>query len=115
MGYGVRQKPINYVWHPQEMIPLMKDISYIKESLKYFQLTNLYALLTEHKKPRYGDGAVTINLLKNNKYCVFPTFSKIRNHGRDGSGVHKTIIKEDIYKNQRIDKDELAVLRKVDA
>lgn len=105
-GYGGwRNKPMNYICTPNEMKALLKDISYIKESLKYFQLANLYALLTENKKPRYGDGAITINLLKNNKYCVFPTISKVRNHGHDNSGVHKSITKKDIYKNQTIDND----------
>jgi len=107
-GYGSwRHKPINYVCTPDEMKVLLRDISYIKESLKYYHLTNLYTLLTAHDKPRYGDGAITINLLKNNKYCVFPTISKVRNYGRDGSGVHKSIAKKDIYKNQIIDKNEI--------
>lgn len=105
-GYGGwRHKPMNYFCTPDEMKVLLRDISYIKESLKYFQLTNMYALLTENKNPRFGDGAITINLLKNNKYCVFPTISKVRNHGRDSSGVHKSIATKDIYKNQIIDDD----------
>lgn len=106
-GYGRwRDKPMNYICTPNEMKVLLKDISYIKESLKYFQLTNIYTLLTENKKTKYGDGAITISLLKNNQYCIFPTISKVRNHGRDGSGVHKSITKKDIYKNQIIDEDK---------
>lgn len=34
---------------------------------------------------------------KNNAYCLHPTVSKVKNIGLDGSGTHKTRVKQDIF------------------
>ena len=36
-------------------------------------------------------------------YCVFPTLSKVRNFGHDGSGEHGGSIINSVYANQKID------------
>jgi len=53
------------------------------------------------------DCLVTGFLLFNNKYCIFPTISKVRNWGQDGSGEHSGNMggKEIIYTNQQIDEE----------
>ena len=50
-----------------------------------------------------GDVIFTMNLIKNNMFCVLPIISKVRNYGNDGTGVHCTIDRENILINQNID------------
>lgn len=107
-GVGIwKNKPLVYSYNPNEILGLIKNNIYIRESIKYYQLANLYYLLISimQVKQTYGDGANTINLLKDNKYCIFPTVSKTRNHGHDGSGIHCGLSKDDIFVNQKIDGD----------
>jgi glycosyltransferase involved in cell wall biosynthesis len=49
----------------------------------------------------YGDAAVSYNLFSNNRYQLFPTVSKVRNTGYDGSGLNCGV--NNIYSNQQID------------
>ncbi len=44
-------------------------------------------------------------MVRENTYCVYPTVSKVRNHGHDGSGEHCGNMNEDIYSKQAIDSD----------
>ena len=37
--------------------------------------------------------------------CLFPSVSKVRNHGHDGSGVHGGILESNIYRDQLMDAD----------
>lgn len=46
---------------------------------------------------------VVMYLVKNELLCVFPTISKVRNYGHDGSGEHCNAIKYDMFSRQRID------------
>lgn len=58
------------------------------------------------KKLLYGDTIFeTIQTLEG-KYSVFPTLSKSRNYGHDGSGLHCTTGNEKLYLNQEIDKSK---------
>jgi hypothetical protein len=50
-----------------------------------------------------GDTIFSMNMVKNNMYCVLPTISKVRNYGHDGTGVHSGLSKKDIFLNQAID------------
>jgi hypothetical protein len=49
----------------------------------------------------YGDAAVSYNLFSNNRYQLFPTVSKVRNTGYDGSGLNCGV--NNMYSNQHID------------
>ncbi len=53
------------------------------------------------------DCLITAYLLNTNKYCIFPTVSKVRNWGQDGSGEHSGDMgeKEFIYTHQKIDQE----------
>lgn len=59
--------------------------------------------LTTHLKKNHlvADAAISIHLVKKNKYTVFPVISKVRNLGHDGTGEHGGIT--DKYSNQEID------------
>lgn len=49
----------------------------------------------------YDDFAAGLHLIENNMYSVFPTISKVRNKGMDGSGEHSGT--SELYSNQIID------------
>ena len=72
------------------------------------------------KGKRYGDVSYTCYCVQNNRFCVYPSQSLVRNWGRDGSGVHSKKIKEDIYTNHVIsvntsfDLDEVEVYERKD-
>ena len=51
----------------------------------------------------YGDSCNVAGSIINNKVSIFPTISKVRNWGRDGSGLHGTSSENDPCRNQRID------------
>lgn len=53
-----------------------------------------------------GDVCWESYLLLNNKTSVFPTLSKVRNHGHDGSGVNCGVICNDIFCRQKVDIEE---------
>jgi predicted O-methyltransferase YrrM/2-polyprenyl-3-methyl-5-hydroxy-6-metoxy-1,4-benzoquinol methylase len=49
----------------------------------------------------YGDAALSYNLFLNNQYQLYPTVSKVRDTGHDGSGLNCGV--NDIYTKQPID------------
>lgn len=49
----------------------------------------------------HDDFAICLHLIENNMYSVFPTTSKVRNNGMDGSGENSGT--SGFYSNQRID------------
>jgi hypothetical protein len=54
------------------------------------------------------DVVATANLKIKNMYCVFPSVTKVKNHGHDGSGVNGGIIKgKNIYLSQELDTDDV--------
>lgn len=69
-----------------------------------WRLTRL-AFELHKKRLVYGDGYLTMYSYLKNKYCVFPTLSKVRNHGFDGSGVHCGDDEHNfsLFENQKID------------
>jgi hypothetical protein len=66
----------------------------------------LSAIETQHKP---DDVLICYYLTKNNLKSVFPTLSKVQNHGNDGGGEHKNI--DNKYKNQLIDNNKLFDLK----
>lgn len=71
---------------------------------QFFNIANhiLPIILSGLKKGLiYGDAALSYNLFLNNRYQLYPTISKVRNTGYDGSGINCNI--NDIYINQQID------------
>ena len=56
------------------------------------------------KKVLLGDVFISWYLLVNNsKYCIFPALTKVRNWGHDGTGLDCGNIKEDVFRDQKID------------
>jgi len=50
-----------------------------------------------------GDTIFSMNMVKNNMFCILPTISKVRNYGLDGTGVHCGLTKKNSFINQPID------------
>ena len=106
-GWGSwRDKNLKLLYSPEKILKTIKNRKFIFESIKYYGISKMLIYLDAIKqdKPKYGDGAVTITELKDNKYCVFPTISKVKNIGHDGSGVHCGV--NDIYHKQKIDEQK---------
>lgn len=49
-----------------------------------------------------GDSIVCYHLVRQNKYCIFPTISRVRNIGHDGSGLHSHVENTGKYLKQVI-------------
>ena len=54
----------------------------------------------------WGDGATEFEMIQKDLYCVYPTRSKVRNHGHDGSGVHGGHITESPYSRISLDSEQ---------
>lgn len=83
--------------------------SFVKNPINVYKLGKnashyLPALLhTINKNYVTGDTAICMHLIKNNMYCVFPTITKVRNLGHDGSGIHCGVT--NLYLKQLIDEN----------
>lgn len=51
-----------------------------------------------------GDIIFCMHLVKNNMFCIFPTISKVRNCGWDGTGFHCNKEQNNTFSSQSIDK-----------
>ena len=78
-----------------------------KKSMALFKLRarslNNYISMYFRKK-WYGDCITTSTFLLKKYFCIFPTISKVRNWGHDGSGEHCKV--SDIYIRQEIDTEK---------
>jgi hypothetical protein len=86
-----------------------KFLKNYKNILNMFKIaSSLFPQLVDVIKNNHitGDAVFTMNLLKSDMYCILPTLSKVRNYGNDGTGVHCTIDKENIFINQPIDDEK---------
>jgi len=80
---------------------LRKLLKYYYERHYYSTLSNIYRVATMR-----GDGAIALDMIKNDTYCVYPTVSKVRNHGHDGSGEHGGKLRDNPYNKVVIDDSE---------
>jgi hypothetical protein len=88
----------------EELVNIIKNPSYRKK-IKYYDQRKFYLIKSyiRNKIVPYGDRSIVIDIIINDKYCIFPTVSKVRNYGNDGTGVHCNNKGNDIFKNQVID------------
>jgi hypothetical protein len=74
-----------------------------KDVIRFNDVSNHYIpalLLMLKKKELHGDGYICLYQYLNNMYSIFPTISRVRNMGHDGSGANCRIT--DKYKHQII-------------
>lgn len=67
-------------------------------------LLSLLRMIRDNKV--YGDLLVCAYCIANKRLNVFPTVSKVRNHGHDGSGQNSTVVGKNKYETQLIDHEK---------
>jgi len=101
-GYGMwfekRSKFIRY-----------KDFTALEAQTKKFKFSLLWkaefmhayhVLRMLHRREFYGDSIIGC-LPENERYCLFPVKSLVRNHGWDGSGLHGSRSRNDVQEARR--------------
>lgn len=81
----------------------------------YYDPKYLLSLLRMAKENKlYGDILVCAYSIANKRLNVFPTVSKVRNLGHDGTGQHSTEAGRNIYENQIVDDERLIDIDKIE-
>lgn len=77
----------------------------LRSLLKYYYEGHYYKVLAKifNGSEYKGDGAIALDMIKNDTYCVYPTVSKVRNHGHDGSGEHGGKLQDSPYSKVVLD------------
>ena len=76
-----------------------------KDVYGFQKIANHYlsAMITMLEKNKVsGDGTVCLHQYVNSMYSVFPTISRVRNMGHDGSGTGCGIMEDDIFAKQEL-------------
>ena len=110
-GYGTwfsKEEPIRKYYDLDYLKGVLRDEeSY--EKLRKQRPSTVHSIVRIIKNGKvYGDSAIGCYLCLENKFCVFPTISKVKNYGTDGTGVNaksKSQILMNYYINQTIDTD----------
>jgi hypothetical protein len=108
-GYGTwfsKEKHINKYYNLNFLKNLLKDKKSFEKLMKYRPST-VYSIINMIKNNTiYGDSAIGSYLCLEDKYCLFPTISKVKNIGVDGTGVNAKSSSEpqkSYYLNQNVD------------
>jgi len=106
-GYGIwKDRYQKFLYSTKELIDFMNNRNYVIKSYKMAPQKPLSILENIlNNTPLYGDGVVSLENIKKDKYCIFPTTTKVKNYGHDGTGVHCNNLKDDIFLNQILDID----------
>jgi len=100
-------KELYRVEYPQSVLSSFEKVSkMIKESTATFDnLVSMaaYGLL-------HGDTLYETKIITEGYSCLFPTLSKVRNNGHDGTGVHCGNSGQEIFEKQRIDDSKELIL-----
>lgn len=62
----------------------------------------------------YGDRMWTLKCLIEDKYCIYPVKSLVRNWGNDGTGLHSGNLTDDIFRRQDISTDTYFAIDDID-
>ncbi len=87
-----------------------KFLKNYRQCFKLNRLANHYVenlMVMAKEDLLHGDGYLSLYLYLKNMYSVFPSVSRVRNAGHDGSGLHCDDLEDDIYKQQAIYKGPL--------
>lgn len=99
-------------WRYKEIPIEISSVKSILGSLRqviriyYYNPKYLLSLLRMvQKEVVYGDLLICAYSIAQNKLCVFPTVSKVKNHGHDGTGQNSTVVGVQKYESQVIDQN----------
>ena len=107
-GYGMwKNKLLPTYYTKQESIDFLKNRKLVLKSYQRNQVHFASFINTLLKdKECYGDRVIGLHMAKNaNLKCVFPTISKVRNRGHDGTGINCKAEDNEFFKQQSIDVD----------
>ena len=104
-GYGIwKDRYKTFYYTPQEQSEFLRNWRYALQAYKIAgQKIRSHLNTIKLNLPLYGDGVISLENIKYDKYCIFPAVSKVRNRGHDGSGVHCGYTENDIFLTQEID------------
>lgn len=102
-GMGLWKSKV-YKYNRQEIIQILKQPALCWKLFKKEPriLYTLYRMMNK-RTHLYGDTCAVTRSILNNLYSIFPTVSKVRNWGNDGSGVNCYKIDDRKYTEQEID------------
>jgi hypothetical protein len=103
-GWGVglwKEKWSEIDWSKDYAIKFLRNPVNLLKSSKIAGHYNYHFLNYVNNNHLAGDVAICLNLVSKNMYSVFPSKSKVRNMGTDGSGEHGVQVKD--YSLQFID------------
>jgi glycosyltransferase involved in cell wall biosynthesis len=104
-GYGTWfHKKYKTIYTPEELKSFLKKRD-LRRWLKFYYKNHYYTVLTYimNNKAIWGDGAIAVDMIVKDTFCVYPTKSLVRNYGHDGSGVHGGYIQDSPYSKVEID------------
>ena len=104
-GYGTWfPRKYKRIYQPEELKSFLKNRD-MRRWLKFYFKNHYYTVLTYimNKKAIWGDGAIVVDMIVKDTFCVYPTKSLVRNYGHDGSGVHGGYIQDSPYSKVEID------------
>ncbi len=90
----------------------LHDWQLILKLFKKNMYVEVHRMLQRYKIGACGDLLMRSYIALNDMYCIFPTVSKVRNHGFDGSGINCCI--NEVYSQQQIDIAEKFVMDSFD-
>lgn len=104
-GFGIwKNKFKTFYYTSEDLAAFMRNSHFAREMYRMAEQKPLSVLRNIRRGlPLYGDGVISLENIKNKMYCIFPTVSKVKNHGHDGSGIHCGEIDGDKFTNQIID------------
>jgi len=89
---------LNRLWNDRGIRRRVKKTSHI---CYYSLLQHVY-----FNKDMTGDAAISLDLAINGRCCIYPTISKVRNFGHDGSGIHGGNRDDSIYRQLELDPED---------
>lgn len=108
-GYGTwfsKEEPIKKYYDLDFLKGLLRDKESFKKLMKY-KTSTVYSIINMLKNNTvYGDSSIGAYLCLEDKFCLFPTISKVKNIGVDGTGANaksKHDEQTNYYLNQLVD------------
>ncbi|MCE1167030.1 MAG: glycosyltransferase [Sphingobacteriia bacterium] len=104
-GVGMwRSKKLKTIYKIDELeeIILRPHLMFKIFSIFPYKVASIFSAFSSGRE-LFGDEAISLHNIVNEKLIVFPLITKVRNHGHDGSGVHCKFEEGDLFKDQPID------------
>ena len=107
-GYGTwKNKFIEPYYHFDDLKKFIEKKDNVLE-IKKISNRHYYNIIESilKKEDRRGDFTFFLNNVANNTHCVFPSITKVRNQGYDGSGINCIQLDNDEVNDQPFDQDD---------